>query len=201
MSESFGLCLEACCAPPCEICNDETDMTFMLTLSGIVDGGAVDDPPGLGDCLACADLNTTFPLRYLGELSLTQATGCTTLSDPPPFPGIVCAYGGGFEGCGSIDLTEGTFGRSLGIRFYPYLSTGGDVRGYLELTLFSDHEDFLPFPISNTRAWTVSCDFLIESSVETITCADVDVTDTFAVCSDFGTIDCEPPTGFNLYAV
>lgn len=193
----MALGLNCCCGPPCEICDDDTPVDFLVALTGIADGTAVPDPPGLDACATCSALNTAYPMTYQGVAS-DIPVDCLTLSDPPDDPYDACKYTGGVGAC---EGTGGgaTFTRTVSITLWIYLSGGGDIRGYLTVTIFSSYTDSLGATTSRTN--TVACDFLIDTGVTTTSCAVIDVTDTFTQCGTFAAgYDCDPPTGFNFYA-
>lgn len=193
-------CSDVCdtCTPPpdCAACSDAS-VVFIAALSGIVDGTAVADPPGLGDCAVCEDLNVDYPLEYVGTSSVP--TTCISLTDPPA-SGEGCEYGYR-ETCLETEGLD-SFGRIVDARLWIYLSTGGDIRGYFQFSIQSTLI-FFAGPGSDAKLFEIAEDFLIAAGVSSTPCLDIDYTgNTFTTCRDEGTsgFDCQMPTEFHIHA-
>lgn len=198
---AFELCLDACCIDCEGLCDDVDKIAFLVTLSGFADATAVPDPPGLGTCEVCDDLNQTYVLTFsaAGDPG-APFPPCTTTDEN--FAILPCFYMTSY-GCSS-DSAEGTFGRTIFITLRAYVTNSGDRRGYLQVAYGASYLN-KSTSITTTRSHTYAHDFLIQSGSASTNCLDFTLSDSLdLVCADSAGsigIDCTPPTNFDISVV
>jgi len=192
-----------CCGTPdCPgFCADATNVEILVDLTGFADDTAVPNPPTIGSCLVCDDLNQTYTLVYGGSVS-SPTSPCTTTDED--FGIEPCRYGGGYS-CGHQAGTPGMedmFNRTVAILVYVYVTNGGDRRGYIQV-YYSSTVFIYSSSITYNRTTILADDFLIESGSSETDCLTFTRTGTLSVCTDSGgsTYDCDPPTDYSLSVV
>lgn len=198
---AFEICLDACCIDCAGLCLDADNVAFLVTLSGFADATAIPNPPGLGTCEVCDDLNQTYVLQFYSADPGVPFTGCSTTDENFAFP--PCFYRA-FYSCYS-EATEGNISRVIEISLRIYATNGGDRRGFLQMTYNMVYVNNSTM-ISYTRYQVRAHDFLIQSGSTSTNCLSFTLADSFDLTCGTDVVstpayDCDPPTNFSISVV